>query len=292
MDECTSVGICSQICVNTIGSYRCDCVEKFSLQNDSTTCIANRPSDSLLFFAGKKSINGIQLSDKRQFVVTDRTTQVIGVSYDGRFVYWTDIGLKSESLVKSRMDGSEMQVILTAGLAIPEDIAVDWLTGNLYFTDGSLMHIAVCSNDGSHCVALVNENVHHPRSIALLPQRGKMFWSDWGDKPMIATSQMDGTLPGVFVEVDLNWPNGITLDWPNERLYWVDAKLKTIESIGLDGKQRRKVIDGVLKHPYGIAVFENDIYWSDWKTKSIEKCNKFNCKKREIVARDRQIFGM
>lgn len=253
--------------------------------------MASSQSEALLLFAGKTSVNGMLLSDKQQFVVTDRTTQVVGVSYDGKFVYWTDIGLKSESLVKSREDGSQMEVILTAGLATPEDIAVDWLTGNLYFTDASLMHIAVCSNDGIHCVALVIENVHHPRSIALLPQQGRMFWSDWGDKPMIATSQMDGTLVKIFVMDDIHWPNGITLDWPNNRLYWVDAKLKTIESIGLNGENRRKVIDEVLKHPYGIAVFENDIYWSDWKTKSIEKCNKFNCKKREIIAKDRIILG-
>lgn len=246
----------------------------------------------MLLFAGKSSVNGIILSNKRQFVVTEQTLQVIGVSYDGRFVYWTDIGRKSESLVKAREDGSQMQVILTAGLATPEDIAVDWLTGNLYFTDGSLMHIAVCSNDGTHCAVLVNEDVYNPRSIALLPQQGQMFWSDWGKKPMISRSQMDGSNAMVFVGDDVNWPNGITLDWPNDRLYWVDAKLKTIESIGLDGKNRRKVIEGVLKHPYGIAVFENDIYWSDWKTKSIQKCNKFNCKTREVIAKDRQIFGM
>lgn len=293
IDECAIVGTCSQRCVNTIGSYKCECVDKFTLQNDSFTCTASNKSDALLLFAGKSSVSGIILSnEQRQFVVTDRTVQVVGVSYDGTFVYWTDIGVKSESLVKAREDGSEMQVILTAGLVIPEDIAVDWLTGNLYLTDGSLMHIAVCSNDGNHCVALVNEDVHHPRSIALLPQQGRMFWSDWGDKPMISTSQMDGTLAKVFVKKDVFWPNGITLDWPNERLYWVDAKLKTIESIGLDGQNRRKVIEKVLKHPYGIAVFENDIYWSDWKTKSIQKCNKFNCKKREAIAQDRQIFGM
>lgn len=230
-------------------------------------------------------------SEKHQFLVTNKTVQVVGVSYDGRFVYWTDIGINMESLMKSREDGSEIQTILTAGLSAPEDIAVDWLTGNLYFTDRNYMHIGVCSNDGRHCVSLVNEDVHQPRSIALLPQEGRMFWSDWGDRPMIGVSQMDGSGARPFVNDKIHWPNGVALDWPNERVYWVDAKLKTIESVNFNGHDRRVVIDDVLKHPYGIAIYQNDIYWSDWRTMNIQKCNKFNCKEREVISKDKRIYG-
>lgn len=66
-----------------------------------------------------------------------------------------------------------------------------------------------------------------------------MFWSDWGDNPQIATSSMDGSSPKLFVSTNLHWPNGISIDIPNKRLYWVDAKLQTIESINLDGTDRR-----------------------------------------------------
>lgn len=282
---------CSQGCRESAGSYMCTCIKGFRLQDDGKTCIATYNTEALLLFAGKSVVYGVMLKHNRQFVVTNRTLHVVGVSYDGRYVYWTDIGKKTESIVKALEDGSKMEVVLTAGLLEPEDIAVDWLTGNLYITDNSFMHIAVCSNDGNHCAVLVNQNVHHPRGIALLPQQGRMFWSDWGDKPMIAVAQMDGTEARALVTENVHWPNGVTLDWPNNRLYWVDAKLRTIESVNLDGKDRRMVLSGVLKHPYGLAVFENDIYWSDWETKSIQKCNKFNCKNRETVARDRHIYG-
>lgn len=154
------------------------------------------------------------------------------------------------------------------------------------------MHIAVCSNDGLHCTYLVNEDVHKPRGIALHPQAGTMYWSDWGDHPMIARSFMDGSAPIPFVDTEIVWPNGVTLDWPNDRLYWVDAKLKRIESIHLNGHGRKIVLGNVIKHPYGIAVFENNIYWSDWDTKSIQTCDKFNCKNHETVAKDRKIFDI
>lgn len=55
------------------------------------------------------------------------------------------------------------------------------------------MHIAVCSNDGKHCKSLIVENVERPRSIALYPQEGRMYWSEWGQEPMIGVAHMDGT---------------------------------------------------------------------------------------------------
>lgn len=65
-----------------------------------------------------------------------------------------------------------------------------------------------------------------------------MFWSDWGKKPMIAMAGTDGSSPRPFV-LGVHWPNGITVDLGNERLYWVDAKLQSIESVNLDGADRR-----------------------------------------------------
>lgn len=174
---------------------------------------------------------------------------------------------------------------------MPEDIAVDWITGNLYFSDAMYMHIAVCSNDGKHCTSLITQNVERPRSIALYPQEGRMYWSEWGSEPMIAVAHMDGAFATPFIRDDIQWPSGITLDWPNNRLYWVDAKLSRIESCNLDGTGRRTVIQNVLKHPYGLAVFEDNIYWSDWNAMSIETCNKFTCKDRKTIIKDRKVYG-
>lgn len=66
-----------------------------------------------------------------------------------------------------------------------------------------------------------------------------MFWSDWGSKPMIATSGMDGSNPQPFIQQDIHWPNDLTVDQYSGRLYWIDAKLKNIETVKLDGTDRR-----------------------------------------------------
>lgn len=66
-----------------------------------------------------------------------------------------------------------------------------------------------------------------------------MFWSDWGKVPMIATSGMDGSNPRPFISDSIHWPNDVTVDYFGSRLYWIDAKLKIIETVKLDGTDRR-----------------------------------------------------
>lgn len=85
---------------------------------------------------------------------------------------------------------------------------------------------------------------------------------------------------------------GLALDWPNERLYWVDAKIETIESSKLDGSDRRLVVNKVSKHPFGIAVFQDTLFWSDWDSKSIQSCDKFTGKNRSTIIRDSVIYDV
>jgi Low-density lipoprotein receptor repeat class B len=66
-----------------------------------------------------------------------------------------------------------------------------------------------------------------------------MFWSDWGTVPNIAKAGMDGSDPHLFIKDGLQWPTGLALDYGNKRLYWLDAKYHFIESINLDGSDRR-----------------------------------------------------
>ena len=54
---------------------------------------------------------------------------------------------------------------------------------------------------------------------------------------------MDGNDRLVIVNTKLFWPNGLTLDYAADKLYWVDAKHHVIESASLNGSQRTIVLD-------------------------------------------------
>ena len=51
---------------------------------------------------------------------------------------------------------------------------------------------------------------------------------------------MDGDLSTreMIVSDNIVWPNGLTLDLVQRRMYWVDAKLTRLEVADLDGKNR------------------------------------------------------
>lgn len=159
-------------------------------------------------------------------------------------------------------------------------------------TDGSRSHVAVCTSDAFHCKQLVTSSaMERPRSIVLYPTEALMFWTDWGRNSHIGVAFMDGSHAKNLVDDNIHWPNGLALDWPNGRIYWVDAKLQNIESVTIDGNDRRIILENVMKHPYGLAVFENRLYWSDWDTESIESCDKFTGKNLQLEVQGEHVFG-
>lgn len=69
---------------------------------------------------------------------------------------------------------------------------------------------------------LVNTDLFDPRSIAVSPDEGLMFWSDWYERsPKVERAALDGSDRSILVKDGLGWPNGITLDIPRRRLYWL-----------------------------------------------------------------------
>lgn len=54
---------------------------------------------------------------------------------------------------------------------------------------------------------------------------------------------LDGSERKAIVETSLFWPNGLTIDYPAQKLYWADAKHHVIETSALDGSGRRRVIE-------------------------------------------------
>lgn len=110
INECLIYGICSQGCSNTEGSYKCFCAPQFRLLEDNRTCEATGDKEALLIYAGHRAVNAVALKSKHMYPIAENLNQVIGTSYDGRYVYWTDISLHIESITRSKIDGSQTEV--------------------------------------------------------------------------------------------------------------------------------------------------------------------------------------
>jgi len=69
-------------------------------------------------------------------------------------------------------------------------------------------------------------------------------------RPRIWSANLDGTNPAILTD-EVLWPVGITCDVPNQRLYWTDAKHRTVYSMTLTGQDIRTVHTFTGKHLIG-----------------------------------------
>jgi len=103
-----------------------------------------------------------------------------------------------------------------------------------------------------------------------------MVWSAAGKSPAIFNGWMDGTNRNKIVNNKLGFPSGIAIDYESDqRIYWSDSKLNTIESSKQDGSNRVVVLKGDLHHPMSLDLFENEIYWTTRDSGEIFRQDKF-----------------
>lgn len=71
-----------------------------------------------------------------------------------------------------------------------------------------------------------------------------LFWTDWAvSEAKVARSNLDGSDVRTLIgNGSVEWPNGLSVDYMAERLYWVDARHDYIASCDLHGKNIKKVI--------------------------------------------------
>lgn len=95
---------------------------------------------------------------------------------------------------------------------------------------------------------------------------------------------MDGSGRRSIVTGSLVWPNGLTVDHTTNRLFWADAKLDTIEMSDLDGGNRQVILSSAADiHPFGLALYQNVLYWTDWGKQSILSLNLTNSSQQVVV---------
>lgn len=278
VDECeTNLGVCSQTCINEVGSFRCKCHEGYSTDPlDPTRCKANIGNTTLIF-TRRHDIQSISLNNNSHSIIVNATTESAALDFDfkGGMIFWSDTNDKK--IYRSPISGG-IRAVVNNNVSVCEGLAIDWIYSHIYWTDTGRKTIEVSDFGGNMEKTLIKVGLDEPRAIAVNPQEGWMYWSDWGNEGRIERAGMDGSQRKTLVSFQVKWPNGLTLDLVRRRLYWVDAKLNMISSVDFDGRNRETVLRShdFLHHPFSISVFEDFVYWTDWDRQTIFKANKFN----------------
>ncbi|XP_037530341.1 low-density lipoprotein receptor [Nematolebias whitei] len=291
VDECELPDVCGQVCINLPGSFKCDCNDGYEMDPTSNTCKAESGTVPTLFFTNKHEVRKITVDRSEYVRLMSQLKNAVALDLDlpNKKIFWSDLSLKK--IFSSRMDeagdSSRHSVVIGSWIEAPEGVAVDWIHGNIYWTDSILKTVSVATTDGSKRRTLVTENLGKPRAITVDPVNNFMYWTDWGEEPKIEKCGLNGAGRSVLVKDDIEWPNGITLDMVNQRLYWADSKLHTISSIDVNGGTRHTVLSGVekLHRPFSLAVFEEKVFWTDASKSAIFSANRWTGRDmRELVS--------
>ncbi|XP_028846293.1 low-density lipoprotein receptor-related protein 2a isoform X3 [Denticeps clupeoides] len=291
VNECADTpSVCSQVCENTAGSHVCKCAPGFLREPDGRSCRQNSGVPPYLIFSNRYYLRNLSADGQAYALILQGLTSAVALDFDRaeRRLYWVDVGRR----VVERMffNGTAREAVVN-GVLHGEGLAVDWVGRKLYWLDSFLDCLKVSELDGrfvkklaEHCVDANNTYCfENPRAIVVHPKYGYVYWTDWGERAFVGRVGMDGSNKSAIITTKIEWPNGITIDYTNDMLYWSDAHLNYIEYSDLDGHHRHTVYDGVLPHPFALTVFEDTVYWTDWNTRTVEKGNKYDGSGRQML---------
>ncbi|XP_038048622.1 very low-density lipoprotein receptor-like isoform X1 [Patiria miniata] len=285
INECKTIpGICSQRCDNLEGHYKCTCDDGYILEHN-THCRATGP-DPLILFANRHDIRSFDVHTRLYRPLYSNLESAVALDFDVQSdsLLWTDVA-DEKIYVGDFQAGTNNPIALMDRVETADGIAMDWIYRKVYWTDTGNNSVGVtCFNTGD-TKTLYTENIDEPRAIVVDPETGFMFWTEWGQKPSIERAGMNGNFRSSIVTIEIQWPNGMAIDYASEMLYWIDAKLHTLSTVDFNGNNRRTILEShsLLPHPFSISVFEDHVYWTDWERECITRANKFTGMDRETL---------
>ncbi|XP_059996022.1 low-density lipoprotein receptor-related protein 8 isoform X12 [Lagenorhynchus albirostris] len=290
IDECEDPDACSQICVNYKGYFKCECHPGYEMDTLTKNCKAVAGRSPSLIFTNRHEVRRIDLvkRDYSRLIPMLKNVVALDVEVATNRIYWCDLSYRKiySAYMDKASDPAEQEVLIDEQLHSPEGLAVDWVHKHIYWTDSGNKTISVATVDGRRRCTLFSRDLSEPRAIAVDPLRGFVYWSDWGYEAKIEKSGLNGVHRQTLVSDGIEWPNGITLDLLNQRLYWVDSKLHQLSSIDFSGGNRKMLISSpdYLSHPFGIAVFEDKVFWTDLENEAIFSANRLNGLEISVLA--------
>ncbi|CAP29096.2 Protein CBR-NID-1 [Caenorhabditis briggsae] len=180
------------------------------------------------------SMNG---TDHKSFFSKELSSpEGIAVDWSSRNVYYAD-SMNDEIGVAS-LNGKFKKSLVTEGLVNPRSVVLDLYGRHLYYSDWHREnpYIGRVDMDGKNNRVFLNEDIHLPNGLTILPKRRELCWVDAGNHRLSCVQFNGANRRTVFSS--LQYPFGLTHD-QEQKFYWTDWKDNRIHSVGVYGEGYR-----------------------------------------------------
>ncbi|XP_016357422.1 low-density lipoprotein receptor-like [Sinocyclocheilus anshuiensis] len=277
VDHSLDSDVCDQICVRTNGSLECECQDGYVLTAGTGQCKATGVAVhvAVTTHEGVKWMD-LSVSEQRNITYKRASPGPVSALNAKNMLYWTSP--ENDIIYRVSLDSSDYRpaVLLKASIGVL-GLAVDWIHELLYWVSTNTHALHVASLNGSKQSELIS-GLSRPTAVAVQPLLGYVFWADSEVSPRIERARLNGTSRIALITSSIRYPVAISLDITRGLLYWADSGLRTVSRVAFDGQHRKTVVEsnGYLDQPFGLAVFESRVYWSDQLTNSICSADKHN----------------
>lgn len=296
-------GGCSQLCIVTaiVGpedksipsslGFRCACHTGWQLAADLRNCFL---VEEFLMYSQQRFIKGKVIEPVIEgfrdaiLPVVSRRARFVGLDFDARdeHIYYSDV--LQDVIYRVHRNGTGREIVLASQNEGVEGLAVDWAAKNLYYIDSRKGTLNVLSTRNVTHRRVLLKNLKRPRAIVVHPNKGYIYFSEWDRPANITRANSDGTELLVFKNVTLGWPNGLSIDFIANRVYWCDALLDHVQHSALDGTDVKTVNSKMIRHPFSIVIHNDWMYITDWRLDAIVRLNKLTGEQEEMILREPQ----
>ncbi|MGH0185369.1 UNVERIFIED_CONTAM: hypothetical protein FKN15_023867 [Acipenser sinensis] len=249
----------NKICISQ--DLRCNGVDDCTDNSDEESC----ENSTLLLTAQDKNLGLLNIRTGKYEILVAISGSPGAVTYDlsRNAFYWVD----DQEIINVYVRGYNASKLYPGADGV-RSLAVDWFTGQLYWTNHKRKAIYAGAADGSGYSTVLGKNMD-PKELVLLPAKSTMFWINKGGngQTSIEAAGMDGSMRRVIAVITAQEASGLTLDYTVERLYWMSKYKESVETVKVDGTGRYSFLHVFQKErrTVGFALFEDWFFWSDEK---------------------------
>lgn len=260
------------------------------LKADKVSCKAVGPSRYVVYTAYDQ-IRKLEVAPPSIRVLLESNgSRILGLAVDVRreYLYWIDE--YAPAIYRSDL-GKNTSMVLR-GVGHPSLLAVDWVSGNVYFYDMKSSSIKLCSFERQVCVRVIKFSTQvFIKALTVDPVNHSLFYSlmhYWifeVPHSIVYRANLDGTKQQV-VTLNVSHVTALECDPESRMLYMTDVASKSLYKVDYEGRQLTKVNLGAqraeaLNIPIGITLFENQALILNMASSTVGQCRlygDFSCK--------------